>query len=130
MKRKIFLRVSTLAVLGITLPLSYCSSDQESLDEFLSIPSTLSNIFDKDLINEFGKNYLNHSSRIKDKEGLVGKLLENGSQKKFDKDALHRDLFIQIKSDFDNGHVIKLDGWFLSETELRQCALSYLLNRF
>ena len=130
MKRKYFLRVSTLAVLGLTLPLSYCSSNQESLDELLSIPSTLSNIFNIDLINEFGKNYLNHHSRVKDKEGLLGKFLENGTQTNFDKDALYKSLFAQIKSDFDNDRVIKLDGWFLSETELRQCALSYLLNRF
>ncbi len=128
-KRRFFLRLSSIATLGLLLPISYCSSHQNTIDELLSIPSTLSDIFSKDLINEFGKKYLNLYSKIKDKEGLVNKLLENNSSINVDKDVLKRTISIKIKSDFDNDRVIKLDGWFLSETELSQCGLSYLINK-
>lgn len=40
---------------------------------------------------------------------------------------LHERLERQVRRDFERGHTVRLNGWILSRTEARQCALYSLL---
>jgi hypothetical protein len=128
MERRKFVQVTSLVSLGVFLPFSSCNNSQSELENILSLPISLSYILDKDGISQVGKAY-----KIKKPEESNAKLLkkilmgefENESKKKLSHDAtlIIDYLLDKINEDFKLNRIIELNGWILSETEARQCAL-------
>ena len=42
---------------------------------------------------------------------------------------MQHDFSLAVQEDFERGDVVNLDGWMLSSTEVRLCALAYLAER-
>jgi hypothetical protein len=79
----------------------------------------LSHIWDAEEIEKAGALYREQFSE-EDSEGqLVLKLLENADGKSPEGSVLQQ----KIVQDFEKGDTVMVDGWILSRTEARQCAL-------
>ena len=79
-------------------------------------PHVLSNICSREKIIEIGKKYRQISSE--DNKDSLAKLLAlqgQGTAKQFFED--------KVRQDFENNDTVLIDGWLLSRTEARQCAL-------
>jgi len=131
MKRRDFIWVSSLSTLTFFFPLFSCHKNTD-LDNILSLPITLSYIFDNAAIIEIGKKYLKKDTTFSTKK-LIKKLLmkdieisTTNSQSDFS--LIIEQLMQKIKKDFETDRTIEIDGWILSETEAEQCALFSLIN--
>ena len=79
-------------------------------------PHVLSNICNREKMIEIGQKYRAISSE-NDKESLA-RLLDFENQ-----DDLKQYFEQRVKQDFENNDTVLIDGWLLSITEARQCAL-------
>lgn len=120
MKRRTFI-VSSAACSAVIIPLIYsCGSDNLQFDKSIAEPLYLSMIWDTEKIQNIGENFIAENPKEKSTKRLVKKLLEdtNGN----DKSQLE-EVNNKVPYDFGTNKTIILDGWILSETEARQCAL-------
>ena len=125
MKRRIFIHNLSIIGVGLTiLPIS-CISSTDSLDDVLCYPDLLFQILNIDTIRQIGKTYIHQNST----ENSIRTLKTLILVKKDKNLAIKNTLKQQIKDDFTNGNTLNIDGWILSKTEARQCALFYLLNK-
>ena len=128
MKRKEFLQRSAFAAAAITLPLLHSCKSAVSDDEMVD-PQFLSRLFDEQTIRKTGAAYLQKMPGEKDHNKLVGLLAGNSSiAGSSDENEIHQYLEEKIKRDFDEGKTVMLNGWVLSVTEARQCALYSLIK--
>ena len=128
MKRKEFLQRSAFAAAAITLPLLHSCKSPVSDDEMVD-PQFLSRLFDEQTIRKTGAAYLQKMPGEKDHNKLVGLLAGNSSiAGSSDENEIHQYLEEKIKRDFDEGKTVMLNGWLLSVTEARQCALYSLIK--
>jgi len=128
MKRKEFLQRSAFAAAAITLPLLHSCKSPVSDDEMVD-PQFLSRLFDEQTIRKTGAAYLQKMPGEKDHNKLVGLLAGNSSiARSSDENEIHQYLEEKIKRDFDEGKTVMLNGWVLSVTEARQCALYSLIK--
>ena len=127
MLRRTFCEMSTLAALSFFLPILGCSKFESSIAKKLSLPLTLAKINDHNTIVDIGNSYLDENPDEKNREHLIDKLLvsSNGDliSKTADSLTLENLILKKIESDFKNGETIVINGWVLSKTEARQCAL-------
>ena len=92
-------------------------------------PQFLSRLFDEQTIRKTGAAYLQKMPGEKDHNKLVGLLAGNSSiAGSSDENEIHQYLEEKIKRDFDEGKTVMLNGWVLSVTEARQCALYSLIK--
>ena len=97
----------------------------------LSRPQTLVQLCDSTTLIELGTAYRDMNRSENDKEKLATLILEDSVGNLFtpasEADAM---LIIQenIARDFKHGNIVKLNGWILSTTEARQCALFSFKN--
>ena len=80
-----------------------------------------------------GREYLRHYAQEADEQillGLISSGFTDGPEmlSAADDEEISRWLRRQIGQDFEAGHVVKLEGWILSATEARLCALVALVN--
>ena len=122
MKRRQFIRYSTATALGalIVAPIGTNNALQADLDLLLASPDLLHFLGDEQYIHAIGKKY-----RVmyvdEDDEGILSTLLiEALDHPNF---ATKEVLRQQISTDFATGQVVHINGWVLSLTEARQCAL-------
>ena len=128
MKRKEFIQRSAFAAAAITLPLLHSCKSPVSDDEMVD-PQFLSRLFDEQTIRKTGAAYLQKMPGEKDHNKLVGLLAGNSSiAGSSDENEIHQYLEEKIKRDFDEGKTVMLNGWVLSVTEARQCALYSLIK--
>ena len=119
MKRSRFLLLSASGVVAIALPsINACRGSVEYPDS-LSQPTSLSKIWDEQKVRSVGTNYRNTFPGEANKRTLVELLSTNGDGNGNSQVSLEE----QIREDFKNSDTVNLDGWILSETEARQCAL-------
>ena len=128
MKRKDFIQLSAFTAAAISFPLLHSCSPPAG-DKTLSNPVFLSRLFDKKMISEAGKAYLQKKPAEDDNDKLIQLLSGNSSiANSADETAIHKYLDQKVKEDFEAGNITLVKGWVLSVTEARQCALFSLIN--
>ena len=89
-------------------------------------PAILSRFCDEKEIYEIGKHYRSCVPAEGQKEKLKQLLLTNEYGKKIassDDPAISEWIEEKVSNDFESGKIVMIDGWVLSVTEARQCAL-------
>ena len=121
MKRRDFV-LSAIGGIGfISIPAAYyCMRDVES-GNLLSQPQSLSLILDAKAISHIGNQYRVFVPEEKSAHSLIN-LLRAGSSKP--EASIVSGLNETITHDFETGNTVLVDGWILSVTEARQCALA------
>ncbi|WP_160144199.1 hypothetical protein [Chryseolinea soli] len=121
MKRRDFV-LSAIGGIGfISIPTAYyCMRDVESGNP-LSQPRSLSLIWDAKAIREIGNQYRVFVPEEESAQSLIN-LLRAGSSGT--EASIVSQLNETITHDFETGNTILIDGWILSVTEVRQCALA------
>ena len=123
MERRKFILLSGLGVSALAIPTWYYGFKIPEYDQLLTEPELLSHIWDKPTIYEIGEIY---RSQFPD-ENSERKLVKNLSDS-VTTESVIEGLKQQITEDYYKGNTVILDGWILSRTEARQCAL-FSLNQ-
>ena len=124
MKRNKFILLSGLGISAIAIPTWYYTFNKPKYDPFLTEPELLSHIWDGTTIIENGKIYRKHFSAENNEQYLAKQLSENESTGTTNAKILKQ----QITDDYKKGNTVMIDGWILSKTEARQCALFSLIQ--
>ena len=94
---------------------------------YLMRPMVLANFCDGNTIRDIGLCYRQEVPEENEKKKLEVLLLKNNQGKKVDSKsddmAISEFLKSKIDQEFKNGQIVIENGWVLSETEARQCAL-------
>lgn len=120
MKRRNFLLYSALGATSIALPVWYFKYRPEPHDPILYEPEYLSYFLDGASIYELGASYRRQIPEEAAEAALVALLPKEGEA--MDDSGL-KQIREQIKNDYQDGAIVCIDGWLLSKTEARQCAL-------
>ena len=121
-RRNFFYFLSGTSVAFLPLIQTSCGpSDREVL---LSRPDELLRLCDEDGITSAGIDYLSAYPRERDRKVLTGLLTSGSSVKDFHTAQLQS----QIDREYRDGLTVVADGWILSRTEARQCALFTILK--
>ena len=132
MKRRHFIFYTVFSTAAVSIPFLNCSSPDQELDKKLAMPETLAQTYDEKTIMEigqaYGKTYPDEYS-ISDLEKLLTKT-ETGKSIAGSETAemINSTLNEMVKKDFQTGDTVVLNGWILSKTEARQCALFTLIK--
>lgn len=124
MKRRDFILYSALTTVSVTVPFLSCT-DKEPKNK-LAFPATLAQLMDKDDIKAIGATYGKTYPQEYSEEKLRQKLRQNDQGKIIDSNASKEinDLLAQkIQKDFETEKTMVIEGWVISQTEARQCAL-------
>ena len=116
MKRRNFLLVGTAGIAAISIPSYNYYFGDVTFDPLLAQPQSLSLIWESKEIRAIGKEFLKQTPEERRVRKLVNLLTDRSS----DTDTLEN----EITKDFKSGRTVLVDGWILSETEARQCALA------
>ncbi|MEO1655614.1 MAG: hypothetical protein AAFU64_18875 [Bacteroidota bacterium] len=125
MHRRDFIIKSAGLSFTLMLPSLYACSPSIEYDPSWAEPQSLGMIWDTKSILSIGESYLKGFPKENDEQTLVRWLFK---QSPLENDALRSWLEQKIKQDFTNNETIMLDGWMLSRTEARQCALFSILE--
>lgn len=120
MNRRKFIIISTTGVAVLAIPIYYQFLDKNIESNPLIYPQLLSQIWHEDTIKLIGSNYLRQVPKENNKQMLKNLILENISSSNSN---LEKVIESQIKEDFETENSVMVDGWVLSMTEIRQCAL-------
>ena len=118
MERRKFILLSGLGVSAIAIPTWHYGFKTPKYDQLLAEPELLSHIWDSNTIGDIGKIYQEQFPDESSEEKLVKHLSNYESQ-----ESIGKDLQQQIADDYNKGNTVMVDGWILSRTEARQCAL-------
>lgn len=119
MKRKNFILLSGLGISAIAIPTLYFNFRELEYDSYLKSPEFLSNFLDGKSIIEIGELYLKQVPDENNERKLVSLLPISHTSDNNTIEILQQ----QITDDYISGETIIVDGWILSKTEARQCAL-------
>lgn len=119
MQRRYFLWLAVSGTAALTLPFLHCGNKNAALQKTLSQPEILSRICDAKTLKDIGNSYRKKIPAENNKNQLQNLLL---------KDTTVKEIQNNINRDFEAGRIIKINGWILSVTEARQCALFSLLK--
>jgi hypothetical protein len=129
MKRRIFIKLSAYGAAAVSVPLLN-SCNEKPINTAIAQPQFLSHIFDSKTMFETGQAYLKQVPAENSKNKLAD-LLTNNTNLKVSSDAktVYTDLDKKVRQDFAEGKISVIDGWVLSVTEARQCALYSLMQK-
>ena len=119
MKRRKFIIHGAVGLAALSIPVSCQNYKSGEFDKVLAQPTSLLKIWDYETIAKIGNQYL-LSNQEENKERTLVKLLEQIDVKE---GSLAQGLEQKVINDFENGSMVMVDGWILSITEARQCAL-------
>ena len=125
MDRRNFVTTTTAASIAICVPILCSCAVDDDVVLTLSNPKSLSQIWDAKTINTIGIAYRSIHANEKNKRTLINAIYKNRNKKTVD---LEKDLMDSITKDFNTGNTLMIDGWVLSQTEARQCALFSLTH--
>jgi hypothetical protein len=131
MKRRNFIALTALGAAAVSIPNINCMGSANEYEKKLALPQSLSRITDENEIIAIGKAYGNIH-----KEEYTLKALEEQLQKNkagnisATTPVKELDVFLEknVNDDLDQGNTIVINGWVLSVTEARQCALFSLTH--
>lgn len=110
MNRRDFI-LSAAGGLGVVSATTYYFLRDLEYDHSLASPQFLPLIWDAETIKTIGNQYREKFPSEESEQSLVELLLPKPNED-------------MIVSDFENGKTVVIDGWILSVTEARQCALA------
>ncbi|HLZ16514.1 MAG TPA: hypothetical protein VKQ08_05715 [Cyclobacteriaceae bacterium] len=132
MKRRSFILVSALSLLGFGTFTLIQRLRNSVKDRVLAQPKFLSMLCDSDTIRTLGRAYLKLKPDETRNEVLINDLLAEESPKDSlkteDMTLVESQIEKRIKQDFDADDIVLVQGWVLSITEARQCAFFSILN--
>jgi len=126
MNRKRFLVLSGFGLAALTLPVGCHLSQRRKQLAVLSRPAELSQVCDTATLLSIGDRYRKEVPEEDHEDLLFELLLAEGSAPP---DSLAQMLHDHIRADYENNDTLILDGWVLSRTEARQCALFSFIQR-
>lgn len=125
MERKKFLLISAVAVAAIAIPVSQCGR-RHHRDKPMEQPRILGLFCGEEEIRAIGKQYRALTPDEDKKKRLIELLLSGNAGQKITSNAnsiVSDWLDKKIKEEFKEGKTIIANGWVISVTEARQCAL-------
>lgn len=120
MKRRDFILLSGLGITAISIPTYYYQFHTPEYDQLLTEPELLSYIWDATTIGDIGATYRKQFSDENSERKLANLLSVDTSTESITMIDLLRQ---QIADDYHQENTVMIDGWILSRTEARQCAL-------
>ena len=123
MNRRAFVFLGASGILAASIPLACSKTGNVKYDPLLAEPRSLTALIDYEQITTIGTKYLEKTSDETNVRSLVQHLMQGISA---DKPGLAEALEAKIKTEFEERNTVMVDGWVLSVTEARQCALSSL----
>ena len=120
MNRRSFVLLGATGVAAISIPGACSYFGNVEYDPMLAQPQSLSLIWNTEAVKTIGNKYRSLVPDEKNVGSLVNLLMKDLSD---DKAGLAESLEEKIKTDFDAGNIVLVDGWVLSVSEARQCAL-------
>lgn len=120
MKRRKFLWLSMAGTAAMGLPSLQCREPSAAVEKILSEPLMLSRFCDEASLKKIGMGYRERFG-AGDQSNLRQNLLQGVSGT--EGNELRESILDRIREDFDQGRIVRIDGWIISETEARQCAL-------
>jgi hypothetical protein len=133
MKRRNFIAFITLAAVSAGMPFLYCKSANTELDKKLAIPLPLSQFMDEKSIKAIGKAYGDAHPDEYSLSVLEKQLQKNSEGKSVSSNTPVKEIYTflekNITDDFESGNSLLLNGWVISLTEARQCALFSLIRQ-
>jgi hypothetical protein len=129
--RRYFIWLSLLAGSVATVPV-IVKTRLNSFKKPLNIPDALSHFCDEESIRKIGNEYLAKFPSENDKK-ILKELIATGkkgtSQASAEINTDDDQLDKKIREEFELNDIIIIDGWVLTATEARQCALLSLSKR-
>ena len=125
MKRRSFVKYTSLATITVLVPVTSCNSISRK-DNALSLPVNLLSIMSEDEIKELGNSYIQSFPNEANVDVLKTLIVQNKNIPS--KKLIDQKVKFEIKDDFVKGDTLILNGWVLSITEARQCALYSLIQ--
>lgn len=116
MNRRKFLLLASAGGTAIAIPTVYYALKVPDYDKSLIVPRSLSMIWETETILATGKKYIEKFPDENSERALTRSLFA-------DSQVTHDHLESKSKSDFESSQYVIIDGWMLSRTEARQCAL-------
>ncbi|NND32729.1 MAG: hypothetical protein HKN76_09075 [Saprospiraceae bacterium] len=126
MDRRSFVLLSATGAVALTIPVACSGFGTVRYDPILNQPQSLTSLLTPDQISSIGKKYREKVPKEKTVNAIARKLLDDISA---EGDALIAAIDKKIKKDFETGNTAFIEGWVLSVTEARQCALSTLATQ-
>ena len=128
MKRRNFIQLSALAAGAFSIPFIYgCNS--KTFNKAVTEPYFLSHIFDAKTIKATGDAYIKQTPAEDSKSSLATLLDDPAINETTDAKTVHDVYDKKTKEDFNNLKTVVVNGWVLSVTEARQCALYSLTQQ-
>lgn len=118
MNRKQFVWLGAVGLAAVAIPAAWYNLRDIPYDPKLAQPPSLEQILDEKAIIDIGRKYSMQSGENKERV-IVRKLLANAENDQAAIAAIEK----TISNDFASGQTVQVDGWILSLTEARQCAL-------
>lgn len=125
MERRNFIILASVGAVAVAAPIWYFNYSSIGYDKSLTKLLLLSNIWDTETITEIGQRYQQKYPNENTERKLIKLLSDDISTENGLTDA---SIAKKIKEDFKKGSTVTIDGWILSTTEGRQCALYSLTN--
>ena len=125
MKRRSFVKYTSIATISVLVPVYSCNSIGQK-DNALSLPINLLNIMSDDDVAELGNSYLLTFPEEANADILKALIVQNKNIPS--KKIIDQKVKFEINDDFVKGDTVILNGWVLSKTEARQCALYSLIQ--
>lgn len=125
MKRRNFVLLAGMGITAVAIPTWYYKYRDLEYDQLLAEPELLSHIWDGNTISEIGSLYRENFSAENSEHELVELLFNNVSTDFIQNTEMLKQ---QITKDYTTGNTVMVDGWVLSKTEARQCALFSLIQ--
>ncbi len=127
MKRRTFLWLSAAGTASLYIPVSGCTGRYVLSNKSVAQPSFLTHICDAKTIRAIGSAYKRMVPAEKEDRDLARLILTDNSghviSETTDNPTLENLLNGTVQHDFESGRTVVVDGWVLSQTEARQCAL-------
>lgn len=124
-KRRKFIILSGMGTTALTLPAACLQARVPEYDPLLAEPGLLSLIWETKTMIEIGDLYREQIPEERTEGALVAALLKKGTDENF---ASREFMGEQVKKDYEQEDIVILEGWILSRTEVRQCALLSLIE--
>ena len=126
MRRRTFIVGSAVAAAALVLPVLYRKYQNAKWDRPLIRPVILSHFCDEETIRQIGVSYRSKFPAENTERKLIDLLLPgNGGkvQSSSDNSIDGNQLAAKTQEEFKANNILNLNGWVLSPTEARQCAL-------
>jgi hypothetical protein len=126
MKRRTFIIASITAGAAIAIPVLYKKQQNSKWDKPLIRPVILSHFCDEEAIRKIGIDYRSKFPAENSEKQLIDLLLPGNAGKVVvptDNSVDGGQLIERIQEEFKASQVLTLNGWVVSVTEARQCAL-------